>query len=126
MPCRPVLAALAAAALAVLATVGLSPAIASAATPYGVVSGSATSSATSVARGGAVDVAGDNFCPSTSVALTVVNSGDTYITKTLTADSDGSVSTKVTLTKSGTNTINLTGQTSDCNGQSQVLGVKAR
>lgn len=123
MPIRSLFAVIAAAALAVLATIGMSPVTASAAS-YGVVSGAATASATTVARGDSVTVAGADFCPGTPVTLTVSNSGTVYITKQLTADSAGDVSTEVSPTKSGTNTASLRGQTSDCNGQTQVLGVK--
>jgi hypothetical protein len=110
------------AALAVTAVVGLglaSPALAS----YGPESDSATVSATSVSNGGTVTVSGDGFCPGSRVTVTVSQGGTVYITQTVRASSSGKVSLPLTLTQSGSNSVTLTGQQSDCTG-TRVLGIK--
>ena len=113
------------AALAMTALVGLGMASPALATGYGPESGSAKVSKTRVQAGGFVTVSGDRFCAGTRVILTVSRSGKVYITKTLRANSRGKVSTRVKLTKSGTNTIKLTGRQGDCTG-SRVLNARVR
>lgn len=112
-----------AAALAVTAVVGLGLASPALATGYGAQSGSATVSATSVANGGTVTVGGDGFCPGSQVTVTVSQGGTVYITQTVRANNSGNVSLPLTLTQSGSNSITLTGQQSDCTG-TRVLGIK--
>jgi hypothetical protein len=110
------------AALAMTGVVGLglaSPALAA----YGSETGSATVSATTVNRGGSVTVSGSRFCPGGRVTATVSQHSRVYITKTARANSQGRVSFRLKLTKSGVNTIKLTGRQSDCTG-TRVLGVK--
>ena len=110
------------AALAVTAVVGLglaSPALAT----YGPESGSATVSANSVGNGGTVTVGGNGFCPGSRVTVTVSQGGQVYITQNVRASNSGRVSLSVTLTQSGSNSVTLTGQQSDCTG-TRVLGVK--
>jgi hypothetical protein len=102
------------AALAVTAVVGLGLASPALATTYGPQSGSATVSATSVANGGTVTVGGDGFCPGSQVTVTVSQGGTVYITRTVRANNSGKVSLSLTLTQSGSNSITLTGQQSDC------------
>jgi hypothetical protein len=93
--------------LAVATSVGLvAPAVA---TPYGPHTGDATTSQTRVVQGHSVQVSGDGFCPDTPVVVTVSQGSDTYITKTIQADSSGVAATSVTLTEIGRNHIKLTG-----------------
>lgn len=106
---------------AVLATMFMLGAPANAATyPPKPVRGDATVSATTVTVGGSVTVSGSGFgnCP---VTLTVRIGNKVYITQTLTPVG-GSVSTSVTLTRTGSNVIELTGCTP--NGGTQVLSAR--
>jgi LPXTG-motif cell wall-anchored protein len=112
------------AALAMTAVVGLglaSPALA----VYGPESDNAVVSATNVSAGGSVTVGGDQFCPGSTVTVTVSQGGVVYITQRVRADDQGSVSLAVQPTKVGNNTVTLTGRQADCSG-TRVLSVNVQ
>ena len=93
--------------LAVATSVGMvAPAVAA---PYGPHTGSATVSKTRVVQGNSVVVRGDQFCAGDPVLLTVTQNRNTYIRRTIHANSSGVASTRVTLTRLGLNHLKLTG-----------------
>ena len=99
-----------------------------AAAPYGPHTGDATVSKTRVVQDHFVQLSGDGFCANAKVRVTVSQGGDTYITKTIHADSSGVASIGVRLTEIGLNHLKLTGcyAVPGANNGTQVLSAEVR
>jgi hypothetical protein len=105
MPARRLLSLLVMFLAASFAFVG--PAAAS--DPYGPHSGAAQVNKTVVVQGGNVTFTGDGFCPNASVTVSVSADGYPVVTRHVSADADGDVSIRLTLSKLGTNTLRFSG-----------------